>query len=40
MLVFNVDGWPVRPSDLIDYAREEIGRLIKGVLADFRESRL
>ena len=29
MLVFNVDGWPVRPSDLIDYGREEIGRLIK-----------
>ena len=29
MLVFNVDGRPVRPSDLIDYGREEIGRLIK-----------
>ena len=27
MLVFNVDSWPTHPSDLLDYGREEIGRL-------------
>lgn len=29
MFVFNVDGWLVCFSDLIDYGREEIGCLIK-----------
>ena len=29
MLVFNADSWPTRPSDLIDYGREEIGRLVE-----------
>ena len=27
MLVFIVDSWPTHPSDLLDYGREEIGRL-------------
>lgn len=27
MLVFNVDSWPAHPSDLLDFGREEIGRL-------------
>ena len=27
MLVFNVNSWPTHPSDLLDYGREEIGRL-------------
>ena len=27
MLVFNVDSWPTHPCDLLDYRREEIGRL-------------
>ena len=29
MLVFNVDSWPTHPSDLLDFGREEIGRLMQ-----------